>query len=63
MSTKKYMCGVDIEKSRKQLGQGIFSVAIVLAESDGTIVDKKRFSRPVDIDGPDFDESTRQFWK
>ena len=60
---KKYLCSVDMEKSRKELGKGVFSVGLVLAESDGTIVVAKRFSRPVDIDGPEFDESTRQFWK
>lgn len=59
----EHWCSVDIEKSKKKLGKGVFAVSVVLAKSTGEVLNEARFTTPVDIDSDsDFDDSTRQFW-
>lgn len=60
---QEFWCAIDIEKSRSELGRGIFAVGIVLAKSDGTIVDDVCFSNAVDVESDQFDDSTRGFWR
>lgn len=55
-----YLCGVDIEKSRAELGKGVIAAAIVLTNGEGQVLEQACFSTSF-VDA-DFDESTGRFW-
>lgn len=61
-NAEEFVCAIDIEKCNIALGEGLFAVGLVFADSKGNVLEERCFSSPVDIAGDQFDESTRNFW-